>query len=559
MATSPLRIVCRNCGLPVTFDIEAQTYCCAACGLTSGIEEAHARSQELRQLNKQSLEAPRQKLEATTCSGCGAQLIFPEGEALSSCDFCGSRLVRSDVKDLGFAPDLVVPFVLTEKEAKERLRAWMQENKNTPEARVLTDAIDELHGYYLPYELVRGPIYAKVNRAGGGRTYYCRGFLEDSAVNCVAEMDSAVLDAADPFVLSEAKPFEYGYIAGHRALIGNLPGNDVDRRARRKTETEYLPEVMDVLQSNDVRIKVESKQLLAANALLPLYVVKKGHLTAAVNGQTGRVAVAQKGRMRKPVPLWIIEAALYTLIASACVLAASGFDLDSLPACFVFAAIFFAGMGCGWAPLSRRLVLRGEAVRARRKSRKLVLEEAGEEVDGDAGAGASGDVGVSQNTRPVFYERIDGKEIPVELVFYPPSRVVSVTAQALLLVLAPILVAGTIVGICAVATGGNVLLALSGLSLNGGIIWYIFAVLYCICFHMLGMRCVAYDHPYLYERLADGSRKLVGHARDRRLNMFSLIFADEEEMCAARTPKGFLVLAGVLFAFAISVVAIIAL
>lgn len=54
---SPLRILCRNCGHPVTFDIERQTYRCPMCGTTTGIEEEKKKITELRALRKKDLYA----------------------------------------------------------------------------------------------------------------------------------------------------------------------------------------------------------------------------------------------------------------------------------------------------------------------------------------------------------------------------------------------------------------------------------------------------------------------------------------------------------------------
>lgn len=103
-------------------------------GEVSGIQEVRDRSVKMRELNKQQLRAAAEPvgLQAAQCSGCGARVVFPRQEALTTCDFCGSRLVRSDAVDAGFGADVIVPFVLTLDEAKERLHAWAAENPKNP-------------------------------------------------------------------------------------------------------------------------------------------------------------------------------------------------------------------------------------------------------------------------------------------------------------------------------------------------------------------------------------------------------------------------------------------
>ena len=542
---SPLRIICRNCGHPVTFDIERQTYLCPMCGETSGIEQTRQESVRLHELHKEELHAQSAELEATTCSGCGAKIVFPQGEALSNCDFCGSRLVRADAKELGFAPDLVIPFVLTEEEAKKRLREWAADHPKTAEARMINSSAEDIQGYYMPYEIVRGPMEVKANRAGLSRTYLCRGFIDNTAANCVREMDSALLDAAGPFDLDAAVPFEYGCIAGHRALISDLSDNDIDRRVRRQVAKVYLPTVQKTLHDSDIRIKVASEQLLSASAMLPVYVLKKGRLSAVVNGQTGRIAVSLKNKEKKPFPFWAVEAAVYTLAVTLllCAIISFSWQYAALFGTF-FGLMFFVGMGYDRAPIAARVIKRGEKVRARRRDGKLLLSQSEPS---------------SPLCPPVFYENIDGREVAVEYKFLPARRILSLGVQSLALIFAPVVAAAVIAAVTAFANGRSVPAELAGLYLRGGSIWFIFTVMLGVLFLMQTMRIKAYDRPFIYKRTQNGERVLVGDSKARRMTIFNSVLPKTEAVAVVKTKQGILWAAGTVAVFVLSVWSMLAL
>ncbi len=544
-AKSPLRIICRNCGHPVTFDIERQTYRCPMCGETSGIEQARQESIRLHELHKEELGARCAAFETTTCSGCGANLFFPQGEALCNCDFCGGRLVRADAKELGFAPDLVVPFVLTEEEAKKRLREWAADHPKAAEARMINSSLEDIQGYYMPYEIVRGPMEVKANRAGLSRTYLCRGFIENTAANCVREMDSALLDAAGPFDLDAAVPFEYGCIAGHRALISNLSDNDIDRRVRRQVAKAYLPTVQKTLHDSDIRIKVTSEQLLSASAMLPVYVLKKGRLSAVVNGQTGRIAVSLKDKEKKPFPFWAVEAAVYTAAVTLllCAIISFTWQYAALFGGF-FGFLFFICMGHERAPVAARVIKRGKKVRARRRDGKLLLSRSEPS---------------SPLCPPVFYENIDGQEVAVEYRFLPPQRVLSLLIQSLALIFAPVVTAAAIAAVTAIANGRGVPEEIAGLDLRGGSMWFIYTVTFGVLFLMQTMRVKAYDRPFIYKRTPTGGHVLVGDPKARRMTIFNCFLSGAEAAAVVKTKQGILLVAGTVAVFVLSVWGMLAL
>ena len=171
---------CPSCGAPANFDIISQQYRCGFCGGRVGIKEAIAQKQGFRAFRQQKIKESAEKyhLMRGACTGCGAEIVFNEGEAMSNCAFCGRTLVRKDYVSSKELPELIIPFRITEEEARERLSAWCDKNARKSEAKHIREHIAELKGFYLPYELVRGPVTSKVSRMDGGKTYICSGYVD---------------------------------------------------------------------------------------------------------------------------------------------------------------------------------------------------------------------------------------------------------------------------------------------------------------------------------------------------------------------------------------------
>ena len=116
-------IHCPQCGASAAFDIVKQKYVCSYCGGTVGITEAQREKQGFRDLQREKLRASVKKyrLFCTSCSGCGAEVVFEENEALSNCAFCGRSLVRTQYLNSNNMPESVVPFGITQKELSQRV------------------------------------------------------------------------------------------------------------------------------------------------------------------------------------------------------------------------------------------------------------------------------------------------------------------------------------------------------------------------------------------------------------------------------------------------------
>ncbi|MBR2521449.1 MAG: hypothetical protein IKE62_04620 [Oscillospiraceae bacterium] len=505
---TPLRIYCRNCGSPAGFDIINQTYRCPSCGEFTGIQEVKEDVYQWRALNRdrQLPENAPAREEELSCPSCGALVSFAEGEASETCDFCGSRLVRAELSSNTQIPDMIIPFFITREEARDRLLQWGKAHGNTPEGAGVVSNIDRIKGYYLPYRLVRGPVYGRVIRDGNKRAYECAGYLEGSAVSTAAQPDNDVLDEVEPFDWSAARPFEYGYIAGHSVRLPNMSDLNVERLARSEAEKDFLPEIERVLQTTGVGVDVQAGELSNISVLLPIYFIKADKLTAVLNGQTGRIAVSG-GRRRKSFP-WMIEPLIYTILATLALWILSGFSMEMLfYGGMVAACIMFSVMGDGRTSLIRAITLRTKAARAARQDGELHILEADDILKNP------------WDNTPVFYEKDeDGRIVPVRIKFYTLGRWLRMLINIFIVIFLPGIIAAGI-RLMEMSPGESFA---DGFRMEYGAAWYTVGVFIALLYLIKGMRRDVYDHPYLYEILPDGGKRLMGSRLDRKVSILSM-------------------------------------
>ena len=508
---NPLRIYCKNCGAPAGFDIIRQTYSCPNCGQVSGLPEVEKSMTQWRELHKKNMKARTegQQLEEHACPTCGAQVIIKAGEATGACDFCGSKLVRKDLINPEQLPELIIPFFITPEEAKKRMQQWAQDNSKTPEGEAVLANIDKFKGYYLPYQLVRGPVGGTVTRDETYRQYYCDGYLDGTAVNTSKQLDNLTLNDMEPFDWSEARPFEYGYIAGQNVKLADISGAQTEERILWEVKEDFLPEVERVMQTEGVDIRLRSGNLLTMPVLLPVYFIKAGFkdrsVTAVMNGQTGRIAVST-GREKKSRP-WLWNWFLYTLgtfllltflFGNAWV----GLYITSVP-CIIYGVMFSQNS----SEVVRSIVLKTEAAKAERKGNALSIAE-GEDV-----------LENPYDNTPVFRERNEeGKLVPVHIRFYPLSRMVSVVVNTVVTVFLPAIIAAFFRWV-SMKEGEKFM---DSFSPGYGAAWYCIAFIIALLYLSKGLRMDAFDHPFIYEILENGKEKLIGDSDSRKLTVLSM-------------------------------------
>ncbi|MDO4177609.1 MAG: hypothetical protein Q4D21_00290 [Phascolarctobacterium sp.] len=511
--TNPLQIRCEGCGAPAEYDIIHENYHCQSCGATTDIHAPIRALERYRKKHAENLQAGhhREKLHRYNCPNCGAIVVIDKTEATGKCDFCGTKMVNSEFVTSDSFPELIIPFKLTLEEAKVELRKWLDANKNTQEAKELASHVDDLKGYYLPYQVIKGPVRGKVTRARSSMNYTYGSFVEEVAVNTSKQLNNMLLDNMEPFDWREVQPFQYGYIAGQHTKLQDATDKQIDARIAEEMKNTYEPVVEEALMSQDLLNVVNVQNVLKIPALMPVYIFNVGKINCAVNGQTGRVAVSPHGPTTTQYA-WL-EPVVITLFVMALCQLVPIFIFDS--SSNVLMSLMFGGTtalitGIAYSHtenVKKYIYLQSAKQLAKRVNNQLTFTDGKELPDNPA-------------LKPVFFADLGKGEEAVDIAFYTPDRIAMFIGIAGLLVFLPNLIGGCI----GLATG----IGFMGPKHSYAGAWWCLFIPICFILYLSYIRRDIFNSPVYFRLKPDGSKV---RAKDERPNSNSIGIMDLLKYC----------------------------
>ncbi len=490
-----LNIYCPECGAPAKFDIINQVYQCSYCEGKVKIEDARQGKKELQKEQSEKLKESAQDfpLLTSSCSSCGATLIFEENEALSNCEFCGRSLARESYVYDPKMPQYVIPFAVTKDEASDLIKDWCKQNHRKPEAKNLLEKITELKGYYLPYEMVRGPVTCSVNKTGDYTYYKADGYLKDEFINCSSQLDNLVLDCMEPYNLDSLEEFDFAYVAGQRVKITDINDKEAMNRLNSEAAENYRPGMEKIWGTKAIDLEVQAAPVVKVPVLLPAYYIADGKVHAAVNGQTGKISVLSEEESTYIALPWWLQAILLLITASFLTFYAmllGGMDLHdslqltgilSLLYMIVFAAMFEDGSSDGFNKINYRNIFSSGEQTYRRERGKLVLRE---------------DLLERKIENPVFRQKLGGKEVAVTYTFRSVERLLRMLLLGITVIFLPVIIALLINGF-----------DFERLTLSASAAWFLLTVIVVpIYLVRFGIQWL-YDRPLIYTITEDGKKK----------------------------------------------------
>ena len=143
---------------------------------------------------------------------------------------------------------------------------------------------------------------------------------------------------------------------------------------------------------------------------------------------------------------------------------------------------------------------KGREARVRRKILKSISEEEKKKPE--------------DSIKPVFFETIGGKELPVQLGFYSPGRIVKIVMILLLVNASTCILAWILTAFKCMGSGDWTLFQQLDYSYN--IIWLCLALpISMVGFAVFG-RIEVYDSPVIFQLLENGKRKRIHQKRENR-------------------------------------------
>ncbi len=241
------KFACPACGGEAIWNAAKQKLVCPFCGTESpakldaaGEIVEHDLVAALRGIGDERRGWQSAKRQVK-CQSCNAISVLDPARQAQNCEFCGSaQLVPYAETKPGFSPESVLPFQVSETQARDGIRAWYGKLWLAPNRLKKAALTDTVRGVYLPYWTFDAHVDATWT-ADAGHYYYTtetyseggqlrtrqvqqirwepaagrvRHFFDDDLVCASVGVHPRLLRGIEPYPTTELKPYAPGYVAG---------------------------------------------------------------------------------------------------------------------------------------------------------------------------------------------------------------------------------------------------------------------------------------------------------------------------------------------------------
>ena len=324
---------CPSCGADLLYEPQDGFLTCPYCGHKEQVADSTAEVQQrpfehyVRLRPEQMGQLAANALEVQ-CQSCGAKSLFVPPEVAGRCEFCGVQIVAQPKSaDPILAPEGLLPFSVSQKDAGEGLRQWLMSRWFAPNGLKQFAQPEAIHGIYIPFWVYytntttqyvgqRGDYYYVTE------TYYERdqqgrevqrtrqvrhtrwsdasgtvpGSFSDLLIPATNSLSSDRLHDLEPWDLERIKPYNPAFLAGFKAQRYQVDLADGFERAK-----HLMAPVIESSVRNDIggdvqqidEMLTEYYQTTFKHLLLPVY-AGAYHFNGkvfqiVVNGRTGEI------------------------------------------------------------------------------------------------------------------------------------------------------------------------------------------------------------------------------------------------------------------------------
>lgn len=186
--TAQQKFSCPLCGGEAQWNPGRQMLVCAYCGNVlpaatnpeTGRIQEHDLAAALRAVPdaQRGWETPTHSVR---CQSCRAITVFPAGVVAQGCAFCGSSaLVDYQELRAPIRPESLLPFKVTESEAREAARRWYGSRWFAPNGLKRAALTDRVHGVYLPFWTFDAQAHCPWTAEAGYYYYQTESFTDSS-------------------------------------------------------------------------------------------------------------------------------------------------------------------------------------------------------------------------------------------------------------------------------------------------------------------------------------------------------------------------------------------
>jgi DNA-directed RNA polymerase subunit RPC12/RpoP len=316
---------CPSCGGAIEFDSTLQEMKCPFCGTT--YDAATLKSYDDVQKTKRGSdmnwkteekswrEDEKTGMRSYICQSCAGEILADATTGATFCPFCGNPVIMKDQFAGALRPDLVIPFKLDKKAAKEALRRHYKGKVLMPKAFLDENRIEKITGVYVPFWLYDADADADIRyRTTRVHTWSDPRFIYTETLHYLviregtlgfdnvpadgsSKMADDLMESIEPFDLSEAVDFRTAYLSGFLAdkydVSAEQCASHTNDRIRTSTEAAFNSTVNGYSSVRTVSCDIRLLNNKVKYALFPVWMLNtnwrgKDYLFA-MNGQTGRL------------------------------------------------------------------------------------------------------------------------------------------------------------------------------------------------------------------------------------------------------------------------------
>ena len=320
------RFPCPACGADLTFDPGSGDLVCGFCGHREATVGAPVAGPALREIDFARAMADglggadSAETRVSHCPNCGADITLSPQIHATVCPFCATPFVGHTGVERRIKPQGVLPFRVTEAEARKALTDWLHGLWFAPNAlRRFARKGRAMTGVYLPfwtfdartrarYRGARGHVETRSYTDGDGRhrtRTVTRWFpasgevsrvFDDVLVSGSGTLPDAAHAGLAPWDLAALAPYSPSYIAGFQAeayAVGPEPARDTAMAMMERAIHANIRRDIGGDRQRIDHVAFQARDVTFKHVLLPVwlavYTFRGRMFRVALNGQSGRV------------------------------------------------------------------------------------------------------------------------------------------------------------------------------------------------------------------------------------------------------------------------------
>ena len=323
-----INFTCDSCGAPLRYSPKTESLQCEFClsteiiAYSDEIIEEYDFKKALRFLEHNESQEINKEV---TCNKCAGTFELTPYSISSNCPYCNAPAITDFIKEI--TPHSLLPFELTQKEAREKFKIWIGSLWFAPnKLKEFVDGDEKLQGYYLPhwtydtdtntyYQGQRGDIYyvmverdiivdgrqqrvrqreARINWTP--TSGHVQNSFDDITIGASKTISHSILNSLTPWHTQHLVPFDERYLSGFKAEEYTIGLDNAFEYAKMKIDKIIAQDIKREIGGDQQRIdtmQTSYSNTTYKNALFPIWTAQfkwRGkEYNYAINAQTGKI------------------------------------------------------------------------------------------------------------------------------------------------------------------------------------------------------------------------------------------------------------------------------